>query len=152
MPANYDSLDLIHTWNQDLAIGHDNDLADTSNDEIQSLIQEVQTIVNSDLLDWEENPTYAASLDDYIGEPNSRDTASSIVNRITTSLISNNIVRADDVSVRVIPVGKSEILIIVSIQALATQNNSIIDNNNIVVTFSFDYSEEGISIIEKMET
>ncbi len=146
--SNYDAIDITYSWNGDFAPGTDGDLSDTSNDQIQSLIQEVQTIVNSSLGDWQEHPNYAASLDDYVGEPNNRETARQITDRVRTSLINNNIVSADDLSVSVIPVERSKVLIIIAINAASTPNNSIIQGELAKVTFIYDYSERGIFYLE----
>lgn len=127
--------------------GTDGDFGDTNDDQIQSLVQEIQTIANSSLGDWEENPQYAASLDDYIGEPNNRDTSSAIIERLRTALITNNIVRSEDLLVKIIPIDKNKVLILVSVDATSTPNNSIIRGSNPVVGILYDWSERGILFI-----
>ncbi len=148
MAANYDIIDLTYTWNGDYKIGHDGDLEDTSEDQIQSLIQEICDIVRSSIGDWEEHPNRAASLDDFIGEPNNRDTADAISARIKTALISNDLVRANDVSVRVIPVGIHQVMIVVSVSVLATQNNSIIAGGQAIVSLLFDSIEKSVHFLD----
>jgi hypothetical protein len=149
MAIIYDSVDLEYSWNGDFQPGQDGDLADTSDDQIRSLEQEIQTIANSALGDWEEHPTFASSLDDFVGEPNNRDTAAALANRLRTALISNNIVAAGDLSIRIIPIGVSKVMITIAVVAASTPNNSIIEGQAAVVALLYDYVEHGISFIDK---
>lgn len=150
--AVYDAIDLKFLWCGDYEISSDGDLDDTASDQIQSLIQEVQTICNSEVNDWEEHPNYAGTLDDFVGEPNNRDTARRLTDRIKTSLISNNILRADDVSVRTIPVDRHKLYIIISVNAASTPNNSVPGDGRALITMIYDYFEQGVSFIDIKET
>lgn len=147
MSNNYDAIDIKYTWNGDFIPGDDGDLADTSSDAIQSLIQEVQTIANSSLGDWEEHPQYSSSLDDFIGEPNNRDTSSAIVERLRSALLTNNVVRSGDLVVKIVPIDRHKVLLIVSIDATSTPNNSIIKGNTAVITIVYDWAERGMMIL-----
>jgi phage baseplate assembly protein W len=149
MPKNYDIIDFAYDWNGDFQIGTDGDLGDTSADGIKSLVQEIQTIANSSLGDWEEHPRYAASLDDYIGEPNDRDTANRITERLRSSLVNAGVCSGEDVAIRVVPVEQSRVLVIVQVSAAATKNNSIMDNGLPTVFFVYDYFERGITFVNK---
>lgn len=144
MSNNYNQIDLKYSWRGDYLPGDDGDFADTASDQIQSLIQEIQTIANSSLGDWEENPQYSSSLDDFIGEPNNRDTANSIIDRLRTAIITNNVVKSEDLIVKIMPIDRHRILIMVSIDATSTSNNSIIRGSNPVVTILYDWTERGI--------
>lgn len=147
MSNNYDQTDLKYSFRGDFLPGDDGDFADTFSDQIQSLVQEIQTIANSSLGDWEENPQYAASLDDFIGEPNNRDTANDIIDRLRTALITNNVVSSDDLIVKLIPIDRHRVLIMISVDASATSSNSVIKGSSPVVTIVYDWSERGILFI-----
>ncbi len=145
--ANYDSIDLQFTALGDYLPGDDGDFADTAADQIQSIIQDIQSITNSSLGDWSEHLNYGSSLDDYIGYPNNRDTVKEITNRLRTSLINNNIVQSGDLAIQAIPIDRHKIFLIISLRAAATANNSLTNNNNVVVTFIYDYLERGVSFV-----
>lgn len=144
MATIYDAIDVTFTYNGDFIPGVDGDFDDTSADQIQSLVQEIQTIANSSLGDWQENPSYAATLDDFIGLPNTRETARQLTERLRVALITNNVVNADDLTVRTIPIDKHKLLIMVSVAAAATPNNSLTSGTLTTVSLVYDYSEQGI--------
>ncbi len=148
MSSNYDAVDLVYTWNGDYEVSSDGDLEDTASDQIQSLIQEVQTICNSSVNDWEEHPNYAASLDDFVGEPNNRETSRKLTDRIKTSLVSNNLVRANDIAIRTVPIDRHRLFIIIAISAASTPNNSVLSDGRVTVTIVYDYTEQGISFVD----
>ena len=147
MPTIYDAIDLKFTWNGDY-VEEDGDLADTESDQIVSLLQEVQTISNSQDGDWRDFQSYAASLNDLVGEPNNRTTATRMVESLRTALVTNKIVKRVDLSIRPIPVSRYEILIVIKIEAQPTSNNSLRIGEPPVVTLLYNYLEQGISYIE----
>lgn len=143
MAANYDAIDVTFSWNGDFLVGRDGDFADTSSDQIQSLIQEIQDVSASSLSDWLEHPTRAASIEEFVGEPNSRETGQQIKDRIFSALVVNGIVQARDLEVRVVPIGIYTVMVIVRVTAQASVSNSL-QTNSVVVTLAFDYKERGI--------
>jgi len=146
--TNYDSIDIEYSYCGDYEVSDDGDFQDTTYDQIQSLVQEIQTVCNSSIGDWQENPNYAASLTDYVGEPNNRITSRNITDRIKTSLIGNNVVRADDLTINIIPIDRYKVFILVSVKVASTQNNSVLTDGSVVVSLVFDYTEQGISFID----
>ena len=140
----YDSIDLEFTWDGDYTIGDDGDLGDTSDDYIVSLIQEVQTVIKSEFGDWEKFPTLGADLSDFNGEPNTKATAKRITDRVTSKLTAIGLVKAEDLTVKIIPVGTSQVLISIRIQATPTPNNSLQLGQPVVVSLVYDSSEQGI--------
>ena len=150
MPSNYDRVDLQWVWCGDYLPSKDGDLADTGEDRIQSLVQEIQTVVQSALLDWEEHPGLGSGLEEFIGEPNTKETANRLKTRIRDSLILFNIVRDSDLDIKVIPVGIHTVFILIKVAALATSENSL-SENIITVSVVFDYMERGIFFIETPE-
>lgn len=150
MPSNYDKIDLRFSWNGDYSIGPDGDVADTSQDQIVAVVEQVQTILSSSARDWEEYPSLGVGLDDFVGEPNTKEVARRLELKVKDVLIISNTVRANDLDVKVIPVGIHSVLIIVKIQALATSSNSLQSGTSgIVVSVVFDYQEHGIFVLDK---
>jgi hypothetical protein len=140
VPNNYDGIDLKFGWNGDFMPGSDGDLADTAPDQIQFFIQQIQTVVASNLGDWEEHPALAADLETFVGEANTRDTALKIRTKVRDALVLNKIVLAQDVDVRVVPIGIYSVFIGIQARALPTPNNSL-RTDNVIVSLVFDYSE-----------
>jgi hypothetical protein len=142
--ANYDTIDIDFTWDGDFVKGKDGDLGDTSDDHIRSLVNEIQSVVKSVFKDWEKDPHVAGDLDDYKGEPNSKDTGRQIENRVKSRLVAVPLVQPQDVQVRVVPVHVNQIMVIIRIQAVATPNNSLKPGEPVVVTFLYDSMEHDI--------
>ncbi len=151
MATVYDAIDLIYSWNGDYLIGPDGDFLDTASDQIVSMIQEVQSVINSDVGDWKYYQSYGSSLSDFIGSPNNRDTVKEISSRIRTSLITNSILQANDFSVQIIPIDKNKVLILVNVQAASTVNNSIVPGGTIVLSFVYDYLEQGVFFVNSSQ-
>lgn len=148
MPRIYDDLDLEYSWNGDFSLSG-GDLADTSYDYLQSLLQDVQTVCAAELGDWETLPGLGAQLSDFVGEPNDKYTANLISDRVRVALVSAGIVAEKDLSVRVVPVHIHRVLIIVKIDAVATPYNSLDANSALVASFIFDFLERGISFMDQ---
>ncbi len=142
--ASYDSIDISFSWDGDFELGKDGDLKDTSDDLIQALLQEIRSIIKSEFGDWKEHVSYAAGLSEYRGEPNTRKVGESIEQRVRSVLVSNNVVRPEDLDVRVVPVHIHQILIMIKIRALATPNNSLVLGQPIVTSLVYDSVEDSI--------
>lgn len=147
--ANYDDIDLKFTYNGDYAIGHDGDLSSTEDDALQSLIQDVQSISNSDAGDWEFYPGRGATLSDFVGEPNSRTTGSAIHDRLKMALIAQGIVLNEDLDVKVVPISNTTVLIVVRIDAEPTPFNSLSEDKLLVVQLIFDFRERGVFFFKR---
>jgi hypothetical protein len=141
MPRNYDSIDLDFTWDGDFLVDSQGDLKDTKEDILLSFRNEVFTVIKSSLKDWREEPGVGASLDDFVGEPNVADTGKAIEQRVRSALIV--ITSANDLNVRVIPVGVHKVLITITIQVLATPENGLTSGEALNVSFLYDYFERG---------
>lgn len=144
MASNYDEIDLDWTWDGDLKLDTDGDLKDTSRDVLQSLQTEIHTIVKSELGDWREDISVGANLDDFIGEPNTRETGVQIKARIENAL--NEIINLNDLSVRITPVGIYRVLISISVEVAPTPENRLQSGISISTTFLYDYMEKGVYI------
>jgi hypothetical protein len=67
-----------------------------------------------------------------------------IEKRITFSLISNNVVKPEDLEVRVVPVGIYEVAILIKISTMATNKNSLQLGQPVVLTVIYNSIEDGI--------
>ena len=142
--GNYDSNDCRFSWSGDFAKGKDGDLGDTSEDGLLSLIQEIHSVVKSELLDWQMEPTLGAGLSEFIGEPNTEETGRKITNRLRTKLVEAKIVDAGDLHIRVVPVNIGQVMIMINVMAVATSNNRLDVGQSINISFLFDTSENGL--------
>jgi len=147
MPSNYDAIDLVWTWNGDFKVGVDGDLADTQGDQIQSTIQEIRAILRAELGDWDEHPTYAADIVDFVGEPNTAETARLIQERIKSALVKNSILNPEDLQIRIVPVGPHTLFLSLHLDAVATSNNSV-DSLGSTLSVVLDTNEKLIYFIE----
>ena len=151
MASVYDAIDIKWTWNGDYSIGRDGDLEDTSNDILLSLIQDLHNICASALKDWELYPNLGAGLDDFIGEPNVRSRADLIHDRIRLALTGANVVREADLRVKVVPVHRHKIMIILMIEVIPTPLNRLSSvNNKLRTAFVFDFVEQGMLFWDKI--
>ena len=145
--GDYSAIDLQWEYDGDFAVGKDGDLKDTSYDEIQALIQDVQSIVRSKFKDWKAHPSLAANLNEFRGEPNTRETGKRIEERVSSVLINHNIVQPGDLNVRVVPVHIHQVAIFIRIAALATPQNSLVLGQPVIVTLIYDSIEDSVFYI-----
>lgn len=146
MANYYDSIDFKWTGSGDFAL-EQGDLADTQEDTLLSLKQEIQTICKSSLGEWEIWPGIGAGLSDFVGEPNVRSTAELIHDRVRIAIISQGIVNEEDLVVNVIPTHRFEVLIIIRVKAIATPYNNLSSGNVLVVSAIYDYLDQGINFL-----
>jgi len=144
MAGNYDSVDFDFTWDGDLVLDTQGDLKDTSSDLLMSIKNEIFTVVKSSLGDWREDINVGADLDDFIGEPNSRDTAEGIETRLRSAL--SEILAVQDLGIRIIPVNIYKILIVLTLEVLPTPQNGLKAGTTIKITFLYDYLEKGVYV------
>ena len=102
----------------------------TGDELLSSLINKRLTSTEGD---WASIPDLGANLVDFVGLPNTRETASYIQTRVQNILVQDGLVAGGDISVEVIPVGPNEILCILLIRSLERDTNE-----PIVTIFSFD--------------
>ena len=142
--AIYDSTDALFSWDGDYAIGEDGDLADTSDDLLQSLVQEIQTIVKSEIGDWLSDPSVGSNLSDFVGGPNTQQAANNIHDRLVVKLTENGVVSQDDLSVQIVPVGIYQLMIMITVSVAVTVNNKLVAGEAVHVNIIYDTSENGI--------
>jgi len=149
--ANYDSIDLDWTWDGDFILGKDGDLKDTEDDLLRSLLNEIHTIARSEFNDWQMHPNLGANMSEFRGEPNSREVGEAMRSRFKSRLVAAGILRSEDVSVRVIPVGRHQALIMLNVEATATSGNNISIGEPVVVTFLYDTLEDSVFFLEESQ-
>lgn len=142
--ANYDEVDCAWTWDGDYAISDNGDLADTKSDGLQSLQNEIHTLLRSEFGDWEKHPVHASNLSDFRGEANTRQTAAAIEERIVSAITSSGLIAESDISLRITPVHQHQVLILIRINAAATPNNNLEPGDSLVVSFTYDSLEDSI--------
>lgn len=146
MPSIYDDIDLRFV--NDFLLGSDGDLKDNQEDGLLSLVDQCHDIMASSLGDWELYPNRAVSIDEFLGEPNNKDTADRLHDRIRIALTSSGLVSEDDLEVRVIPVHIYRVLITLSIAAVATPLNKLANTSAIQVSYVFDTAEQHLYFLD----
>jgi hypothetical protein len=144
----YDEIDLHWCWNGDFSL-HNGDLRDTADDTLRSLVQELHTVAASALEDWELYPQLGASLDDFIGEPNNRRVGNAVHDRLLVSITSAGLVSEADLKINVIPVHANKALVVLTVNAIPTIANHLVDNQKIVVQLVFDLLEQGVFFLDQ---
>lgn len=142
--GNYDSLDLTWTWDGDLVEGEDGDLATNTEDYLVSLETEIQTILKSESSDWLIHPTLGANLSEFRGEPNTREVAEAMEERVVSALTTPGIVKPEDLNVRVVPVGPYQVLVTIAVTANSTPGNRLSPGEPLVVVFTYDSLEDSV--------
>lgn len=151
MAGYYDSVDLEFSWNGDFSLGSEGDLGDTRDDYLKSLLQEIHTVCASYAGEWELYPGLGASLREFIGEPNTRRIGEAIRERLRIALISAGLVAEGDLKVRVTPVHRHRVLIIVAVSVVPTSFNRLDTvTNTVSVSLVFDFIEQGIHFLGKV--
>jgi hypothetical protein len=137
MAKLYDGTDLF--WdgtNGDLLIGSDGDILSTEFDALQAIAQDVYDRIKCDKGDWPEAPLTGASLSDFIGEPNRRETGTNISKRVLSSMQTYGTIDLADLTVDVVPISKERVAIILKLAVMPTARN----RSSRVLTKQFIYS------------
>jgi len=145
MARIYDDIDLAWTLQGDLNIGPDGDIADTASDVLRSIRQEIRTRVRSSLQDWELHPGLGADLDEIIGEPNSRETATVGRDRIVASLTRDGFMADSDIQVKSVPVDRHTILYRIRVSVASTTANG--SSEELTEKFLFFIKNKGFRFI-----
>jgi hypothetical protein len=145
----YDNIDLVYSWNGDYNLDQ-GDLKDTSEDTLLSILQDIHTLSSSNRNDWELYKSLTAGLDEFIGEPNNRDTANKLHDSLRLSIITLGIVAEEDLTIKIIPIHTFRVLIVIKIKALATPYNNLGQGESLTTHFVFDFIEQGHLFFEKI--
>lgn len=140
--SDYSSIDFFWSNRGDYALDHRGDIADTEDNPLRSLVQEMRTRVEASVGDWPIYPTIGAGLDDFIGEVNNRTTADEIKVRVAASLTSDGLIKASDLQVQVTPLSSRAIRVSIMVNVMNTPG---VESNIEWLNFSYlyDIAEKG---------
>lgn len=110
------------------------DLRDTATEQYRNLIQQVLTRVMSSRGDWPLQKNIGASIADFLGHRNTRETAEQIKTRITAELIRDGLIAPNDLNVDIIPTSRSSILLLILVTPLQSKKA-------VYLTFTYDLAE-----------
>lgn len=148
MANYYDAADAAWSWNGDFLLGDQGDLQDTMYDTLQSVIDQVNIVCASSYGDWFVYPGRGASIDDFVGEPNNKQTANRLHDRIRVSLTSMGLVDENDLNINIVPVSIHKLLIIIQIDAISLGSNTLENNGPLKVALVFDTSQRQVFFIK----
>ena len=148
MPSYLDNFDVTFSWNGDLDLDA-GDIRINKEDGLRSLREQIHSIVASSYRDWTIYPNLGASLDNFIGEPNSRKTGNAIKQRLFFALTSAGIVSPQDLEIKVVPVHVHKILIVINIKALSTPYNNLNSGDLVQVSFIFSTFEQQVYFMNR---
>jgi hypothetical protein len=114
------------------------DLRDCSDDTLQSLLDQVNIICASALNDWEIYPGRGSGIDDFIGEPNIPQTATRIRDRLRLALVSAELVKEEDLYIRVFPVHIHKMMIVIRVDAIPSGTNKLRTKEKVQSSLVFD--------------
>jgi len=137
--ANYDAVDLEWSDDGDLIIEDNGDLSDTGDDHILSVVQELVGVMRNEPGDFAEYPTITASLFEFIGEPNTRENAKKMEEKIKTRISNALPVNKQDLQVRVNAAGMHSVFIELILSAEPTTNNTL--RGPLTLTLFFDSTD-----------
>lgn len=120
MPRYSDRRDIQFTLDGDIRVGPDGDLMGTRVGDYDGFIQAINKRLMSSRNDWALEPDVGANIAEFVGAPNTRETGDALRLRIMNELSRDNLVRAGDLSVDVLPVATSKVFVLVTVRAIGT--------------------------------
>lgn len=133
MNLNELSKDLYWTADGDLYVDPNGEggmyVATSYNDEILS--SAIIKRLSSTSGDWATAPELGADLIDFVGLPNTRETAAYIQARIESILIQDLLINSADINIEIMPSGENEITAILLVESIHT-------DEPVIIGFSFD--------------
>lgn len=139
----YDSIDIDFSWDGDFQLSDDGDIKMNGDDYIRATETAIQTIVKGEFGDWQHDSGVATGLSDFIGEPNTRENGEKIANRVKSRLVANGVAEASDITVRVTPINREELVIIIRVEAASTSGNRLRAGEGITISTVFNSTEGG---------
>ena len=133
MPIDIQTKDLLWTADGDLYLDPDGDgdiyVATEIGDEILSsaIIKRLASTEG----DWQTVPSLGANLSDFMGLPNTAETAAYLHSRILNTLTQDLLIRSADITLQIVPIGPHELLVVLLVKAIAASEPAVIG-------FSFD--------------
>jgi len=133
-----DEVDLLFTIAGDFSLdGETGDFKDTSHNLLQSLAQQVQTVVSSSLGDWKTSPQVGANIAAFAGKPNTEETGMAVQAQVFQSLVSQIGLRPNELRVVVVPVSSTGIAVLIKI-------NPIGQREEIIMSYTYDARDNKI--------
>lgn len=139
MTRVYDDTDLVWSKRGDLVLSHVGDIADTEQDPLRSIVQEMYRRVKCSLGEWETAPRIAASLADFVGRSNSKRNAEAIKTRIRSALVRDGLVDSKDLEIKYFPISQDKLLFRITLNVAPTSENR--GSRSIKVAAVYSYSE-----------
>lgn len=93
--------------------------------------------VQTDIKDWMHDPDFVADLGRFIGESNNEEIGSQIETRVRHCILRDRIVDPVDLSVNVVPISPTEVVLLVQIANIATEDNS---GRELTLQFKIDFT------------
>lgn len=111
-PPRFKEIDLYCMEAGDFFLDTDRgDIADTQDDFYRAFIQRVDTRMSSGKGDWRLQPQIGAGLTDFVGRRNSAELARFIKQRVYTELLQDDLMRAGELTVEVLPITATKVAI-----------------------------------------
>lgn len=130
MASAYTAQDLLITTNGDLVVTAAGDLQVATID--QTTLQNVTLNLYTQIGDFAALPYLGSMLDDFIGQPNTRSTATLVQSEVIRALTTNGQFNVNDITAQIVPVDYDTIAAYISIQ-----NSAGITNQTYVFIYSY---------------
>lgn len=113
--------DFFWTSEGDFALGIEGEFAKTKDVKYRTFIQRVNTRMGSAVGDWPLQNEVGTGLQEYLGRPNTADTGAAIKQRVVNELTRGAFIAQSDLAVRVFPVSKTKVAIVVQVTPLTRE-------------------------------
>jgi len=135
MNLTNDSVDLYWTVDGDLFFkDEDADVGLADADQNAILEGSIMRRLQSNIGDWRDQPEIGCNLSEFMGMPNTAETAALITDRIISSLTADDLVKGSDLNVDVVPIATNKILILLEVKAL----EATLEGDEILIGFTYD--------------
>jgi hypothetical protein len=138
----YDKIDLGWSFQGDLYLGDDGDIADTKHDPLRSAVQEVRTRVKSEQGDWKMYPELGATVRDFVGKMNNKKTAEALKTRIISALAQHGFVDPQDLKIMYAPISQDTLIVRITLRVAPTPQNA--NSSTIGISFLYNYTENNV--------
>ena len=144
MAKNYDATDFLWTSRGDIFIA-DGDIKDTEEDPLRSVVQEIKTRASGDQGDWKMNVNVGSNISSLVGQPNNKETAEHIKTRIISALTRHGFIKANDLSIRYMPISREKLLVRISLSVAPTSKNKA--SEQLKITGLYNYKEDQVALL-----
>jgi len=132
-------IDLYFKEEGDFYLGDNGDLADTKNDLYRGFLQRVDTRMRSGKGDWSAQSQLGAGISDFLGKKNNEATARALKSRIYTELYQDDLLRATELTVDILPITSTAIVIALIIKPPAS-------TGQVVIVYSYDLRDNKLML------